>query len=238
VHSADPWISPPESEGINTWAEARAYLWGGLMTIAPLDPSVQVSPERERFLRSLATARTKFAKDYLTYGRMQQPPELQCESIGLDHGLADGGWLRKLRFENKETAAKAVGLPVDEKKRTESEATSSQANDLSVERWVKEMLALGATPATTTTIDVPAVLCNAYSAADNRVGVLFVNLNATSSTKVDVPLDRFAAHLSGDTFRLVRRTMDGSTDLKKLDGMNSVAVELPPREVVLLEIIP
>jgi len=238
VHSADPWNSPPESEGINTWAEARAYLWGGVMTIAPLDPNLQVSPARERFLRSLAAARTKFAKDYLVYGRMQQPPNFQCETITLDHGLAIGGWLRKLRFESKETAAKAIGLPIEEKKDNPSDAKNSSSADLTVEHWVKEMLELGATPATTKTVDVPSIVCNTYSTTDHRVGVLFVNLHATDSTRLDVPLDRLVTHLTHKNVRLIRHTIDGATDLEYHAGMSSVAIDLPPREVVLLELTP
>ncbi len=193
VYSASPW-SDPAGDDINTWAEARSYLWGGVIAAMPVPSDGVVAPDRQRFLRSLAAARTGFAKEYLAYGRMVAPPPFKCSAINLDHGLAEGGWLRKLRFRDVKTAAAALDLrDVSDAPAIEQSTEARKKTDLSVEQWIKLMLAAGATPAATQSLTVPSVLCTSFSLAENRLGLIFVNLRRGASVSLRVPVDPVAA---------------------------------------------
>jgi hypothetical protein len=237
VHSADFWNSP-ESEAINTWAESRAYLWGGIMT-TPLPPvDFKPSAQRLRFLRSLTAARTNFAKEYLAYGRMERPPSLRETKIELDHGLADGGWLRKLRFTDVKTAAKAVGIASAEDDVEREKTDGTELPKLAVEQWVKDMLAIGATPAKTTHISVPSVQSGAFTTSDGRLGILVVNLDGEKPTTIEIPANYIKQHVREKVVQLRRTTVDASAVREFVLDNKSVSLDLPPREVMLLEVLP
>ena len=97
IYPVYPW-GVPQGEDFFTWAEARAVLWGGLIVSFPVMSSPAPSDQRVQFLRGLVAARTTFARDFLAYGRMQRPPAIHCGTLDIDHGLAEGGWLRKIRY--------------------------------------------------------------------------------------------------------------------------------------------
>ncbi len=141
IYAVNPW-NLPAAEDFFTWAEARAVLWGGLIVSFPTTKDAAPSESRIRYLRSLAAARMNFARDYLAYGRMHRPPEIDCGTIEIDHGLAEGGWLRKIRFDQPRTVLPGL-LETPEK----PAGNQDRPGELSVEQWVKEMLAAPATPA-------------------------------------------------------------------------------------------
>lgn len=237
IYSVSPW-GQPASDDINTWAEARSYLWGGIIATMPLPPNSVVTPERKRFLRSLAAARTGFATKYLAYGRMQPPPLFKCGTIKLDHGLAEGGWLRKLRFGNAKTAAAALDWhDVADPPATRPSTESGSKPKLSVDQWVKGMLAVGGTPAATRTLTVPSVVCNAFTLGDNRLALLGVNLARGERGSLRIPIDPVAAGLRSGNYQLQLQTMDGTRALGTFRDFKEVEIELPSREVVLLEAV-
>ena len=236
IYSSDAWTTPA-SENLNTWAEARSYLWGGLLVTGPLQPSTAVLPHRQRFLRSLAAARTDFAREYLAYGRMQRPPQFECAETKLEHGLGQGGWLRELRFDSPQKAAAAISLDL---KQESAQSTSKEQSDsetgLSVERWVADMLRVGSATATTQTLRVPSIVCNAFT-RDDRLGLVFVNLKQSKQT-IRFPLDPSHYGLpSSDRFLSRCRTLDGEHTGPMIRSGKSITLRLPPREVLLLEVL-
>ncbi len=228
IHPVSPW-NVPEADDCFTWAEARSVLWGGLLATTRVVPDGNVSAERVRFLRSLAAARTDFANEYLAYGRMQRSPVVECAPIVLDHGLAEGGWLRKLRFEppgpDPQTSIVEYEKPAGEQKPSE---------ELSIEHWLEGILAIPATPAKTATIQVPSVVSQAYTLGDDRLGILLVNLQSGSEQTVQLTVDPVSCGLPTGTYQLRQVTMDAQKDLDTFDDRHEIRVALPPREVVLL----
>lgn len=232
VYSVVPWLLDEEGIDFLTWAEARSYLWGGVMTSFPASAETQVPESRLRFLRSLIAARTSFARDYLSYGRMEHPPAFECDTIELDHGLAEGGWLRALRFAGKEKAARAVGIAVKEPEKNEPKTAG---RELSVDEWIGEVLAAGATPASRPSIRAASIQSAAYALGDDRVGLLFVNLKRDAKQSVRFKFDPAAFGLAEGDYSVRRRTIDSSTELGRVSGVTAMDVELPPREMVLIE---
>lgn len=227
IYPVSPW-STPAGEDYLTWAEARAYFWGGLMTVVPVPADATISPERTAFLRSLVAARTGFARDFLAYGRMQQPPEIQCSTIDIDHGLAEDGWVRKVRFSGKKPSLKRLlelpDMPADEK---------DDSGELSVEKWIEGMLAIPAAVAKNRTFTVPVVMCQAYT-LDNRLGLLLVNLRAEGNESIEVSVDPVSHGLPKGTYRLQRTTAEQEQSLGTFESRGTIRLELAPREVVLL----
>ena len=179
IYPVYPW-GVSEGEDFFTWAEARTVLWGGLIVSFPVAASPAPSDNRVRFLRSLVAARTTFARDFLAYGRMQRPPAIRCGTIDIDHGLAEGGWLRKIRFAQAQFRSFGVRV-VSARNRTRDQ---DRPGELSVEQWVKSMLAVPATPARNRTLRVPSIMCQAYTLGDDRLGILLVNLRSDSEESV------------------------------------------------------
>jgi hypothetical protein len=235
IHSVIPW-GLTEADDLFTWAEARAYLWGGVMTAFPVPADAKASGERTRFLRSLTAARTGFARDYLAYGRMQPPPTIACEPIKLDHGLAEGGWLRKLRFADKKTAAQSVGFATEPPRR-DDDPEPGEKPDLSVEEWVGAVLAAGATPASKSSIQVPSVLNAAYTLDNTRLGLVLVNLKSDAEQTIRLTVDPTAFGLKEGEYELRRCDGISTTALGRFAGQRELDVRLPSREVVLVEAV-
>ena len=229
VHPTYPW-GLTEADDFFTWAEARTVLWGGLMTAFPRLSDSTLSEGRVRFLRSLVAARTDFARDFLAYGRMQRPPAVECGTIEIDHGLADGGWLRKIRFSQPPPDLEDV-VPLPDAPPDDRQAS----DDLSVEEWARGLLAIPAVAAKNPTIRVPSVLCEAYTLGDDRLGVLLVNLRRESEGAVRLPVDPISCGLPAGTYELRQATAAGQQRLGVFRDRREIELGLPPREVLLLE---
>jgi len=218
VYSVYPW-SAPEGDDLWTWSEARATLWGQLVVPHLLYPGAEVSAERRAFLHSMTAARTGFANEFLAYGRLQRSPRIDAGTVTIDHGLAEGGWLRKLALP--EHPAGAEPLP--------------DHGDWSVGEWIGTMMTIPSTPARTSTLTVPAVLAQAYT-FDGRLGVLLVNLHRDRELTVKVPIDTKDYGLPPGRYAVERITAEGRELVARVTSRGEVDVELPPREFVLLEV--
>ncbi len=232
VHPVYPW-GLSEADDFFMWAEARAFLWGGLITTFPLASNSAITDERARFLRRLVAARTGFARDVLAYGRMQRPPIFSCSTIEIDHGLADGGWLRKLRFSNTDRALQSV-MPIPEKPADKPADTTTSSNDLSVQEWVRGLLAIGATPAKNPTIRIPAVMCQAYTLGNDRLGILLINLRRSVRETVSLTVDPGSCGLPGGRYELRRTGAGDQHRLALFQDRHTIEVALPSRDVILL----
>ncbi len=231
IYPIPPW-NTAEGDPYFAWAEARAVLWGGLITTFPRTAGDAVSDQRTRWLRNLVAARTVFAKDFLAYGRLQRPPAIVCDSIDIDHGLAEGGWLRTIRF-SQDTAElqRALSIPDEgQKDQTDSEG-------ITVEQWAKSMLALPATPAKSSTMRVPAVVGQAYTRGDSRLGILLVNLPSNADSEIQLEVDPVACGLPPSTYSLKRITADGERRLNDVHDRSKITLQLSPGEVALLEAV-
>jgi hypothetical protein len=218
IYPEYPW-NVREAEDFYTWAEARTVLWGGLIIAFPEASGAGPAEGRVRFLRSLAAARTGFARELLAYGRMVRPPAIACGTLEIDHGLAEGGWLRKVR------AGRAKPEPPADPK----------SKDLSVEEWAKGLLALPSALPASRTLKVPSVLSQAYTLGDDRLGILLVNLRAASEETVRLPADPVACGLRPGAYELWQAGPSGRKSLGKFTDRSEVELRLPPREVILLE---
>jgi len=228
VHPVYPW-GLSGADDFFVWAEARAYLWGGLMTTFPLASSSAMSKERVRFLRGLVAARTGFARDFLAYGRMERPPVIPCGTIEIDHGLAEGGWLRDLRFSKGSRAIESIlPLPVQPAGR------KTPSKELSVEEWVKGLLAIGATPARNRTIRVPAVMCQAYTLGKDRLGILLIQIGRGAQNLKGLTVDPVSCGLPGGRYELRRVSAASESILGQFRDRIQIQVALPSREVILL----
>jgi hypothetical protein len=231
IHPVYPW-NIPAAEDFFTWAEARAVLWGGLIVCFPETADGAPSEKRAQFLRRLVAARTDFAREYLAYGRMQRPPDLRCGTIEIDHGLADGGWLRKIRFDRP--PADLAGLLQSPNKPA---GDRQRAGELSVEQWVKDMLATPATPAQSRTLKIPSIACQAYTLGDDRLGILLANLRSDLDETVHLPVDPAAFGLAKGSYVLSQTGDGGRTRLGIEAHRRVIEVLLHPREVVLVEAV-
>jgi hypothetical protein len=226
VHPVSVW-DVPKGEDLFTWAEARTVLWGGLIVSAPLPP---VSEDRVRFVRSLVSARTQFAHDYLAYGRMQHPPEFRCGTLDLDHGFAEGGWLRKIRFSGSAPDIRAFGLDPKELDRKRE-----HPEEITVAEWSKSLLAIPATPSKTRTLRVPSVLCQAYTLDDDRLGILLVNLRSNAEELVHLPVDPVSYGLAPGKYEIQQAGSDDRRLLGESFGPHEIELKLPPRNLILVE---
>jgi hypothetical protein len=100
------------------------------------------------------------------------------------------------------------------------------------------MLAMGATPAKSTHITIPSVQCGAFSTSDGRLGILFVNLNSDKPTTIEIPASYIKQHVREKVVELRRTTLDASAVRNFVLDKKSVSLDLPPREVMLLEVTP
>ncbi|KKK74577.1 hypothetical protein LCGC14_2882380, partial [marine sediment metagenome] len=236
IHPISPWKAS-QGEDFCTWAEARAFFWGGLMTAMPVPQGAELSTQRVRYLRSLVAARTQFARDFLVYGRMQQPPELLCSTTRIDHGLAEGGWVRKIRIPGTKPDLKAIlGLP-DGSPEGSTEGSTDENKDskeLSVESWVEGMLALPAAVAKNRALVVPAVMCEAYT-FDDRLGLLLVNLRPDADESIELTVDPVGCGLPEGTYRLRQLSVAKEESLGTFENRRQVKLAVTPREVILLE---
>jgi hypothetical protein len=228
IYPVSPWHLA-EAEDYCTWAEARTVLWGGLIVSFPLSGGPPVSDARARLLRSLAAARRDFAREFLAYGRMQRPPAVRCKTITIDHGLGEGGWLRKIRYAQPNPELRALpssGQP--------SAPGKDRAKGLAVEEWAKGMLAIPATPARSRTLRTAAVLCQAYTLGDDRLGILLVNLRADSDEVVRLPVEPTSHGLPAGTYELRQVGAAGRGRVGDFAGRHEMELKLPPRVVVLV----
>lgn len=233
VYGVDPWRFTA-GQDYHTWAEARSIAWGGLFATHALPDDIEPSADRVRYLQSLTTARTQFAKDYLCYGRMQRPPVIECATVQIDHGLAEGGWFRELRFSGDlQKAAEALQLAEQEKQEASAD---SEKGKLSPERWVADVLAIGAPPATQSTLEVPSVVSSAYTFGNRQLGIFLVSIPAEPTGPVKLEIDPEHYGLPSGTYEVRLVTMDDVKPLGTLAGPRQFELTLPPREAVLLEI--
>jgi hypothetical protein len=230
VYPVCPW-GLSASDDFFTWAEARSVLWGGLIVSFPVTANAAPTPERARYLRALTAARTGYANEFLAYGRMQRPPEVQCGKLSIDHGLGQGGWMRKIRFPEGGPKWKDV-LP--ETQASGDAATRPSAT--TVEKWVKEMLAVPATPARSRTLEVPVVMAQAFTLGDDRLGILLVNLRRSGEETAKLTIDPARYGLRSGAYALARVAADGSEDLGRFEDRRAVELHLPPASVVLLKV--
>jgi hypothetical protein len=229
IYPVYPWTIP-DGENYFTWTEARTVLWGGLIVSFPVAKDAAPSEDRTRFLQSLVAARTNFARDYLAYGRMQRSPKFQCGTLEIDHGLAEGGWLRKVRFSQPVSELPGLRLPPEKPAQDQD-----RAKELSVEQWVKGMLAIPAAPARNRTIQVPSVMAQAYTLGDDRLGILLVNLRSDAEELVRVPVDPESFGISKGTYSLRQIGVAEQRSLGEFPRMHEIEIKLPPRAVVLVE---
>jgi hypothetical protein len=160
---------------------------------------------------------------------MRRPPAVACETLDIDHGLGDGGWLRKIRSTGIEAA---LGAPLSLAKDPTKGEGNSRA--LSVEQWATSVLSIPATPAHSRTLRVPSVLCQAYTLEDDRLGILLVNLRADAEELVRVPMDPHDYGLPAGTYELRQVGMVDQHPMGTYPHQREMELMLPPREVVLL----
>jgi hypothetical protein len=228
IYPVSPW-GVSGAEDFLTWAEARAVLWGGLFVSFPVPESPRPSDQRTRFLRSLVSARTGFARDLLAYGRMQQPPTVDCGTIEIDHGLGENGWLRNVRCGGLEAAIGAPLLPPQE-----ATHDDTHAHAVSVEQWAKSVLDVPITAARTRTMEVPSVLCQAYTLDGQCLGILLVNLRADHDEVVQVPVEPSQYGLPEGVYDLHRLSMTDHCRIASDPEQRTIEVTLPPRELILV----
>lgn len=240
VHAVEPW-SVRDGDDFHAWAETRAFLWGGVTTTFAFPEGTRFPEWRIELLRSLVEARTGFAKDYLVFGQMLPPPKFEDPKVQLDHGLGANGWLRKLRFPADGKLAPEVvqqwtGNETAEDKEAENEETAANAgrsNELSVEKWIADMVALPAPVAETQFLTVDAIQLQAFG-YNNKVAIALVNLQPEPiSIEFEIPIHRY--NLASD---FQWRLLDGS--VAPIAGPstavgNKVSIQIPPRKLVLLE---
>jgi hypothetical protein len=161
---------------------------------------------------------------------MQRPPAVECGAIEINHGLAEGGWLRKIRFSD---AGRALESTVPFFEHLADDQTGSK--ELSVEQWVKDLLALGATAAKHPTFRVPSVVCQAYTLGNDRLGILLVNLQRDSEESVRLTVAPVSYGLEDGVYELRQTTTGGQSGLGTFRDRHNIKSTLPPRDVVLLE---
>ncbi len=227
IYPVYPW-GLAEAEDYFAWAEARAVLWGGLIVSFPLAASPPVTDARAAFLRGLTAARRGFARRFLAYGRMQRPPVVCCGTISIDHGLGEGGWLRRIRFAQPNPERRAV--PTADKTMIRDK---QRPNELAVEEWAKGLVAIPATVAQSRRLAVPSVLCQAYTCPD-ALGILLVNLRAASEEIIHLLVEPRRYGLPEGVYELRQAGVSGSTRLDEFSGKHEVKLKLPPRAIVLV----
>ena len=231
IYPVPPWTAPA-GELYFAWAEARATLWGGLITTFPQMDEAVISPQRRAWLRSLAAARTDFASEYLAYGCMQRAPEIKCDMIDINHGLSDGGWLRKIRFGQDATdLQRSLAIPEN------TEPNQDDGDGITVEQWAKSMLALPAAPAKHPSIRVPSVLGQAFTLNASRLGVVVAHLRLDAPTDIQVVVDPTACHLPTGRYSLARITSDKRLELPGFQNRQTISLRINPGEVLLLEAV-
>lgn len=228
VYPVYPW-NVPEADDFFTWAEARAVLWGGLLVTFPVASKPAPSEARTRFIRSLVAARTGFAREFLAYGRMVRPPLIECGTLSINHGLAKDGWFRRIRFPqtrlDPQAAAPAASQPSDE---------HHSSKGLSVEAWATDLLSSPIAVTNEPVMQVPAVMCQAYTLRDEQLGILLVNLRRDQDEAVRVPLNIVSCNVKPGTYELRQMTAAGAQNLGVFQDHRHIEVRLPPRDVVLL----
>ncbi|MFO0942736.1 MAG: DUF6259 domain-containing protein [Pirellulales bacterium] len=218
IYSFDPW-TVPASLDYCTWSEARSYLWGGIViTMPPRDNTV--SEKRLRYLQSLTTARTEFARAYLANGvRMLRPPKVECGPIQVKHGLDADGWFRKVRYGADASS--------------QASAAVFETKELAVDAWINLMLKLEATPARTDSLSVPTVQSAAYLSADEKLGIILINLGNEELKQLEVDLAPIGSGWQVPCNAKVR-SQASEHELGLVTGR--AVVNLPSQQVILLEL--
>jgi hypothetical protein len=225
IYPVDPW-GVPAAEAFFAWAEARAVLWGSLIVTFPVPSHPEPSEARARYLRSLVGARTGFAREFLAYGRMQRHPEITCGTLTVDHGLAEGGWLRRIRFPRGGSVAQSPSS-----KRDRNEAHSKE---LSVEQWATGLVAIPFATPRSATLRVPAVLSQAYTLGNDRLAVLLVNLRSDGEEVVRLPVAPAAYGLPPGTYAITQDRAGEHRSLGVTSSRHEVVLTLVPRDVVVV----
>lgn len=225
IYPIDPWVVP-EAEPFFAWAEARTVLWGGLIVTFPVPARPALSDARARYLRSLVAARTGFAREFLAYGRMQRPPEFSCGTLKVDHGLAEGGWLRRSRFPGGKPPAPAPA--------STPEPNEARAKELSVEQWATGLVSTPFATPRRSTLEVRSVLGAAYTLGDDRLGVLLVNLRSDAEEIVRLLVDPTAHSLPPGTYAIAQDRAAEHRSLGATASRRDVELRLAPRDVVLV----
>jgi hypothetical protein len=228
IYPVSPWGNS-EAEGFFAWAEARTILWGGLIVTFPVTSEPSPSAAHGGFLRSLVAARTDFARDFLAYGRMQRPPSIACGTLDINHGLAEGGWLRKIRFP-RETPEGRATPPV----RQGRDQGAIHSRELSVEQWATGLMAIPVAKARNPTMRVPSVLSQSYTLRDDRLGILLVNFRPDSEELVRLPVDPAAYGLAPGTYEIRQDRAGAYRSLGVFSGRHEVELKLAPKDVVLV----
>ena len=228
IYPVSPWVNA-EAEGFFAWAEARTILWGGLIVTFPVPPRPVPSEAQGNFLRNLVAARTDYARDFLAYGQMQRPPLFACGTVEINHGLAQGGWFRKLRFP-REMSEGRNAPPVLQGR----DHGDDHSRELSVEKWASGLMAIPVAKAHNPIMKVPSVLSQAYTLKGNRLGILLVNLQHDSEELVRLPLDPRVYHLAPGTYEMRQDRAGASRVLGVFSGRQDVQLKLAPKDVVLV----
>jgi len=150
----------------------------------------EADPEKLKFLREIALARTEFAKDYLAYGKAMRP----------------------VRFVSS--------VP-------EMYFSWKHYNSIGGRRESGRYLA-------------PSIVHQAWSYRDEKLGLLFVNLDGTQAQDVEFTIDRPKYRLRKASYSIWRVTGDGREKMGSWDHEDTLnlSVHLPPRRIVLIEILP
>jgi hypothetical protein len=225
IYPVDPWVVP-EAEPFFSWAEARTVLWGGLIVTFPVPTHPAPSEARTRYLRSLVAARTGFAREFLAYGRMQRSPDITCGTLTVEHGLAAGGWLRRIRFPREKLAS--------QKPASKREQNEAHSKELSVEQWASGLVSIPFATPRRATLSVPAVLCQAYTLGEDRLGLLLVNLRSNGEEVIGLRVDPAVYGLPSGSYALSEDRAAAHRSLGVISSSHRVELRLAPRDVVMV----
>lgn len=86
----------------------------------------------------------------------------------------------------------------------------------------------------------PSIVHQAWSYRDEKLGLLFVNLDGTRTQEVEFAVDRSKYGLKDGPLSLWRVTSEGREEIGRWEGGETLrlSVQLPPRRIILIEIIP
>jgi hypothetical protein len=209
-------------------AQSDGDHFGPIVTF-PVPSHPSPSDARTRFLRGLVAARTDFARDFLADGRLRRPPPISCGTVDLDHGLAENGWLRRIRFPRKQTDPRPAPPPA-----TAREQDTAESRELSVEQWATGLLSIPFATARKSALKSPSVLCQAYTLGETRLGMLLVNLRLDSDENVRLPVDAASYGLPPGNYEIRQDRNGVHHRLGILSSGHVVELKLAPRVIVLV----
>ncbi|MEE8441339.1 MAG: hypothetical protein V3S41_06430 [Spirochaetia bacterium] len=85
-----------------------------------------------------------------------------------------------------------------------------------------------------------SVVHQAWNYRDETLGLLFVNLDGSLPASARFAVDPSRYGLKGDAYSVWRSTRKGREEVRNRDGQGPInlSVELPPRQIVLIEVMP